>query len=901
MQQYQHLISLKKKCAGHVINNDRYRIGRCKVGVGGAVKFMALTLLLLLLAACEGAGEDDGSPNGGASNKVITVPADEAPQTDLVTTVEVSDIYGNKSRVLAQANGLIVRFHSGYSTSTQQSALSSANCRQQTSLPIVSGLALARLESGQTLDQAIQTLVRNPAVKYVEPNYIVSTQAIPNDPRFSSLWGLHNTGQTGGVSGADMDVPQAWDLQTGNNVVIAVIDTGVDYNHPDLVGNIWTNTDEIPNNGRDDDGNGYIDDVRGWDFSGNDNNPMDDNNHGTHVSGTIAARGNNGTGITGVNWSAQIMPLKFMNASGQGTTASAIEAIQYAVANGARISNNSWGGPGFSRALYDAIALANAAGHVFVAAAGNSSRNNDVSPDYPASFDLPNIIAVAATDENDRLAGFSNFGARSVDVAAPGVNILSSVRFSNYRSFSGTSMAAPHVAGVAGLLRASQPSLSAADVRSILISSSDSVASLAGRVVADGRVNAFQALLSLNIDPAPTPVTISISPNSSTTTVGNMIQFTATGGTAPYSWSVSNPGVASISATGQLTALAVGSTTVTAMDANANSGASGTISVTSAEPPSPAQLVISPSSAVLGVGQTVQFNVTGGVAPYSWSSSNATIASINPITGVMSGLALGAVTVSVTDNAGTTVNSGTVNIVELTITPAIGVLSVGDTLSLSVIGGTAPYSWRSSNSAVVSVNSNGVVTAIAAGNAIVSVLDNNGLTASTDAIEVRSVNVTPGNSSLLIGDTLQFSASGGVAPYLWRVSDGSVATIDSNGLLTARAAGSVSVVATDADGFSASSGNIIVRDSNVVISITPNTTRVSRNRWQLFTASGGTPPYTWRLSNPSVGTIYSETWPGWFLATGSVGATTKVIATDANGNNVESGEVTITGSRRRHR
>jgi len=870
--------------------NDRHR---CMM----AMKYTVLILLTMLLMACDGAGKE-GNSSSAAVNKVVTVPADEAPQTDLITTVEVTDIYGNKSRVLAQANGLIVRFRSGYSASTQQSVLSSASCQQKTNLPIVNGLALASLESGQTLDNAIQTLVRNPAVKYVEPNYIVSTQVIPDDPRMSSLWGLHNTGQTGGVNDADMDAPEAWDLQTGNNVVIAVIDTGVDYNHPDLIGNIWTNPGEIANNGRDDDGNGYIDDVRGWDFSGNDNNPMDDNDHGTHVAGTIAAKGNNGTGIAGVNWSAKIMPLKFMNASGQGTTASAIEAIQYAVANGARISNNSWGGPGFSRALYDAVALANAAGHVFVAAAGNSGRNNDVSPDYPSSFDLPNIVAVAATDDTDRLAGFSNYGSRSVDVAAPGVSILSSVRFSNYRSFSGTSMASPHVAGVAGLLRASQPDLSAADVRSILISSSDSVAALAGRVVADGRVNAFQALSSLNINPVPTPVTISISPNSSTTSVGNVVQFTATGGTSPYTWSVSNSGVASISANGVLSALAVGNTTVTATDVNANAGVSGTVSITQATPPSPAQLVVSPNTATVGVGQTVQFNATGGVLPYSWSSSNATVASINPVTGLMSGLALGGVTVSVTDNTGTRVSSGTVTVAELSITPAIGVLAVGDTLSLSVIGGLPPYNWSSSNSAVVSVNSNGVMTAEAAGNAIVSVRDVNGLTATTRTIEVRSVSITPSSSRLLIGDTVQFTASGGAAPYRWRVSDTAIASIDANGLLTAQAAGSVSVSVTDADGFSASSDSVTINDNNVVITISPNATNVSRNRWQLFTASGGTPPYSWRLSNPAVGTIYTDTWPGWFIATGSVGATTTVIATDANGNTVESGVVTITGWRR---
>jgi subtilisin family serine protease len=299
-----------------------------------------------------------------------------------------------------------------------------------------------RLPPSTDIEEALAKLRANPLVEYAEPNYIIRVLATPDDPQFVQLWGLDNTGQTGGTPDADIDAPEAWDITKGDpSVVIAVIDTGVAWSHPDLPGNIWTNPGEDPwsdpndpttGNGIDDDGNGKVDDWRGWDFVGEDNDPTDYLFHGTHVSGTIGAIGNNSTGITGVNWYASIMSLRIFGAFGFGDTAKAIEAITYAADNGARVINASWGGGGFSQALYDAISYANDTGCLFVAAAGNGGADgigddNDQDPFYPASYDLPNIISVAATDHNDNLAVFSNYGTTSVDVAAPGVAILSSI------------------------------------------------------------------------------------------------------------------------------------------------------------------------------------------------------------------------------------------------------------------------------------------------------------------------------------------------------------------------------------------------------------------------------------------------------------------------------------------
>ncbi len=354
---------------------------------------------------------------------------------------------------------------------------------------------------GMSVEEAIAIYGRDPAVEYIEPNTTVfATETFPNDPSFEQLWGLNNTGQTGGVPDADIDAPEAWDIQTGNDVVIGVIDSGVDYTHPDLQDNIWTNPGEIPDDGIDNDGNGFVDDFYGYDFVNEDGDPFDDESHGTHVSGTIAAQGNNGIGVTGVNWDAQIMGIKFLDEFNSGTTFDAIEAVEYSIMMGVDLTNNSWGGGGFSQGLYDAIAAAGDAGQLFIAAAGNDGLDNDIFPHYPASYDLDNIISVAATDDNDQLAEFlfggSNFGATSVDLGAPGKDILSTVPGDGYAVFSGTSMAAPHVSGVASLLLSEFPGLSPQEVKERILETVDLIPALEGITVSEGRLNAFNALFA---------------------------------------------------------------------------------------------------------------------------------------------------------------------------------------------------------------------------------------------------------------------------------------------------------------------------------------------------------------------------------------------------------------------
>jgi subtilisin family serine protease/Ca2+-binding RTX toxin-like protein len=374
----------------------------------------------------------------------------------------------------------------------------------------LTGAQIWTLSGKTSVETAIATYRNSSTFKYLEPDYIVTKAVtIPNDPGFGQLWGLNNTGQNGGTPDADIDAPEAWDIQTGNpNLVIGVIDTGVDYNHPDLVGNIWTNPGEIAGDGIDNDNNGYIDDIRGWDFAYNDNNPSDVDGHGTHVSGTIAGKGNNGVGVTGVAWNAKIMPLKFLNDSGSGYTSDAISAINYATAKGVKITNNSWGGGGYSQALYDAINAAGQQGALFIAAAGNSSQNTDITPAYPASYNLANIISVASTTRTDSLSYFSNYGLTSVDLGAPGEDIYSTLPNNSYGTYSGTSMASPHVAGAAALVWSQNPTWTAQQVKNTLMNTGDPIAALAGETVSGKRLNVFNALAAANLP----SVTVSVSP-----------------------------------------------------------------------------------------------------------------------------------------------------------------------------------------------------------------------------------------------------------------------------------------------------------------------------------------------------------------------------------------------------
>ncbi len=463
---------------------------------------------------------------------------------------------------------LLVKFKSGVvaaSSSKTNRAVGAASLRR---FSVVPNLEHVKLPAGLSVQDAIKQYMNDPTVEYAEPNYLKRASMKADDPYFGQQWALLNTGQAiegiSGISGADVKATQAWDITTGSrNVIVAVLDTGIDSTHPDFFA-----LDHSSNI------------VQGYNYIAGNTNTTDDNGHGTHVSGIIGAVGNNGTGIAGIMWGVHIMPVKFLDATGTGSTADEISAIQFAVANGAKIMNASFAGGSFSCSEYYAIAKASSSGVLLMAAAGNGGgslcdsgigADTDTSPCYPASFSNPNdkylnnpslrdpgectqvlpalanIISVASTDQSDNKSTFSNYGLNSVQVAAPGENILSTVPLSlgspfcdgspwkGYEFCNGTSMATPFVSGLAGLIYSQNPNLSYSQVRSIILNSVDPLPSLSGQIMTGGRINAFRALTSQSFQ------AISVSPASAdfgSVNVGST--------SSPQTFTVSNSGTANL-------------------------------------------------------------------------------------------------------------------------------------------------------------------------------------------------------------------------------------------------------------------------------------------------------------------------------------------------------------------
>lgn len=422
------------------------------------------------------------------------------------------------SRTLKDAEPeVLVRFKPGVKLSEIKKIAGRFNDRVEDNLESVKGLVAIDDLDGAEIDTVIaQYKALGDAVEYVSPNDVITlddptspvatrdaflrepVDASPNDPHFAEQWALSNTGQDGGKEGADLSALNAWTKTKGSkDVVVAVLDTGVDYTHLDLASNMWARPDNVPQYF--DEELGTYNDLQGFDANINASDPMDENGHGTHCSGIVGAEGNNNEGIAGINWNVQIMPLKFLGRGGFGTTKDAIEAINYAIDRkqkgvNIRIISASWGSTQYSKPLEDAIRAAGEQGILFVAAAGNSSTDNDRKPHYPSNYDLPNVISVAALDRTDSLASFSNYGAKTVHVAAPGREIVSTWLGNAYREASGTSMATPYVSGIAALVIANEPNISVEKLRERIIKSVDKIDSLNGKVVSGGRINAAKAL-----------------------------------------------------------------------------------------------------------------------------------------------------------------------------------------------------------------------------------------------------------------------------------------------------------------------------------------------------------------------------------------------------------------------
>jgi len=469
----------------------------------------------------------------------------------------------------------------------------------------------------------VEQLSAEPGVLYAEPNYIVHvvdapTTTPPNDPSFAAEWGLQNTGQTGGLPHADIDAVAAWTISTGShNVVVGVVDTGIDYTHPDLQPNIWSapaayTLTFAPGNILSCPAGSH-----GYDAILNTCDPMDQNNHGTHVAGTIGASGDNGQGVVGVNWTVQMIGFRFLDATGTGTVANAIRAIDAAIqvkeafpaqAN-IQVLSNSWGGPGYSQALLDEVNASGDAGMLFVASAGNNGEDLGAAPTYPAAFTAPNKIVVAATDDNDALAYFSNYGATIVDLGAPGVNIFSTVIGGKYEMLSGTSMATPHVSGAAALVL-SVCSLSTPALRQAIVSTADPIPSLAFKTITGSRLNAYRAVHSCagqnsapGIALTATPSQLTLSPGGTAVTVVTVAGAGGFKGTVGLGVSGLPAGV---TATFSPAAVPVGGAALLTLKATASAAPANTSATITAM----SGLLSNSFSLVVGVSSTGSFTVS---------------------------------------------------------------------------------------------------------------------------------------------------------------------------------------------------------------------------------------------------------------------------------------------------
>lgn len=459
---------------------------------------IALAIVLILVAAFAG---QLNKWRKTWKSQVRIIPAEEKKRP---TTAE--EIALSETRSFGPPE-VLVKFKSGVSREAIERLTSQRHDRVEDRIENIAGL-----EAIDDLDNADAATIAGEyrqlaEVEYAEPNFEIHLEEgaagplvpiLPRDPQFNDQWALANSGQKGGKQGADISATLAWASTTGSEkVVVAVLDSGVDYTHEDLIKNMWMRPASM--SPYQDSELGTIDDQNGYNALDSASDPMDENGHGTHCAGIIGAEGENNIGIAGVNWKVQIMPLKFMNAGGFGTTKDAIEAINYVIDRkkagvNVRIISASWGSTQYSRALEEAIRKAYENDILFVAAAGNSTVNNDRTPHYPSSYNVPNVVSVAALDRHDELASFSNWGVKSVAIGAPGVDILSTWLGDAYEEKSGTSMATPVVSGVAALVLSSHPKMSVDDLRKKLLASSDPIVALKGKTVTGGRINAAKAL-----------------------------------------------------------------------------------------------------------------------------------------------------------------------------------------------------------------------------------------------------------------------------------------------------------------------------------------------------------------------------------------------------------------------
>ena len=761
-------------------------------------------------------------------------------------------------------------------------------------------------EDSQDLQHIIDGVISAHGIIAVEPDYFVySHRVLPNDTEFVNQYVLNNEGQTGGLVDVDIDAPEAWDVQKGAPIVVAILDTGVDTKHEDLIRNIWINQNEIAANSIDDDGNGFVDDINGWNFLSNNNSANDDNNHGTHIAGIIGADTDDNIGVAGINRNAKLMPVKFLNAEGVGRISGAIKALEYAIKNGARLSNLSWGTKYYSEALYEACESASTKNHLIISSAGNDSLNLDDSPVYPAAYELNNVISVGASTERAQLATFSNYSpSGKVHLAAPGVNILSTLMSrtqqegypTGYGLMSGTSQAAAIVTGVVSLMLSQDDQITPWAIKQALFNSADINSAFSAKIASGGLVNAYGAVTQFSATgwaddlieetsstPTTTPVTtpettpetppvttpgdqtpqvdpLILSPENILLSANDSVEFTLSGGTAPFTYEVNDPNIGTINDKGLFTAKKNGETQLIVTDAEGVISNVSTIIVTS--------LKVTPVNfTFMLVNDSTDLQISGGTGPYQWAISgeksavsiivDQTDTSLARLVSVQPGI----FQLHAIDTAGNSVLAYSSNAISILETLSINAVNdatlwPGENLQLQATGGKAPYTWRvaGNSSDKISIDSTGLVTALTSGTATIEVVD---IYNHVDSVQlnIKTVSLTTESFTIEEGDTVQLNANGfGQLTYVI-TGDGTAAVDVSTNILTATKAGDIVVSMTDEYGNKATTNITITETAELTID---NKTTVNTEIWfgnfantTNLSATGGKGTYTWSVISGS--------------------------------------------------
>jgi len=785
-------------------------------------------------------------------------------------------------------HGVLVKYKSFVTYQDQQSLLKQSGLIPVAEYSFVPGLVYARTKETSDTATLLNELANNEAIAYMEPNYEISTST-STSTNATPL--AQSTPQTHATPNNNQNNSLARANHENSDTLIAVVDTGIDISHNDLSNNLWVNINEIPLNNLDDDNNGWVDDIYGWNFADDHNNILDDNNHGTHVAGIIS--GNFGDNKNPANNNIKLVTLKVFDKNGHGTISSVIGALNYIVKNNIPLSNHSWSFDVDSLALKDALQQLSAQDHLLIVAAGNGSTNIDVSPSYPASYGLSNLLSVSALDSDGKLASFSNYGENSVQLSAYGTAISSTAMDNNYITLSGTSMASAFVSGIAVRTLDKNPQFTVQETKNWLLSNAlqdDALKNLTRNSAKFGQLDEMLRLIDpglvrsgsnnpINdkdadpVDDQPQSSQLTLSPATAIVAFESSFQLSIENGNPPYTWTIENPGLITIDELGLLQSIGVGSTKIWVSDANKQLSNEITITIS--------QLHIEPTDLKqLSILQRHSISAVGGIAPYIWSISNDSIASItvNPQNNAnieILPLKTGIVSITVTDAQGNTSRVENIEIIipPLSANPSALRLNLGQGIQLNVTGGSSPYSYLSENENIATVDLGGYINAVSEGNSNVTVTDAEGQVVVVPISVNPNFSISATQSILAVDETLSIVPAGNVGALSWSSSDSSIISVDTNGLVTAIKPGTASIVALDSTGVT---GNLILEVRQVTLSA-PSSNILADGSTTQLTASGGAAPYVWSIDNTDIASINTNG-----LITGNLPGSATVTVVDAN-------------------